>query len=153
MSIAAGYIHFSEYVSADHQSFEAHLNYPLAAIAVGVGFVGIFLAYVFYKKENNLSDRVTKRFGFLYDLAYNKFYFDELYLFITKQIIFKRISAPFAWFDRHVVDGTMNLIGNSTVFTSKKIKGLQSGRVQDYAFAFLAGVIILAMIFIYKWII
>ena len=40
MSIAAGYIHFSEYVTADHQSFEAHLNYPLAAIAVAVGFIG-----------------------------------------------------------------------------------------------------------------
>ena len=153
LSITAGYIHFSEYVTADHQSFEAHLNYPLAAIAVGVGFLGILLAYIFYKKENNLSDKLTKRFGFLYDLAYNKFYFDELYLFITKQIIFKRISAPFAWFDRHVVDGTMNLIGNSTVYASKKIKGLQSGRVQDYAFAFVAGAVILAMIFIYKWII
>jgi len=153
MSIATGYIHFSEYVTADHHSFEAHLNYPLAAIAVGVGLIGIILAYVFYRKENNLSVRVSKSFGFLYEMAYNKFYVDELYNFITKQIIFKRISAPFAWFDRHVVDGTMNLIGNTTVFTSKKIKGLQSGRVQDYAFAFIAGVVILAMIFIYNWII
>ena len=153
MSIAAGYIHFSEYVTADHQSFEAHLNYPLAAIAVGVGFIGIILAYIFYKRENNLSSRVSKSFGFLYESAYNKFYIDELYMFITKQIIFKRISAPFAWFDRHIVDGTMNLIGNTTVFTSKKIKGLQSGRVQDYAFAFIAGGVILAMIFIYNWII
>jgi NADH-quinone oxidoreductase subunit L len=153
MSIVTGYIHFSEYVTADHHSFEAHLNYPLAAIAVGVGLIGIILAYVFYRKENNLSVRVSKSFGFLYEMAYNKFYIDELYNFITKQIIFKRISAPFAWFDRHVVDGTMNLIGNTTVFTSKKIKGLQSGRVQDYAFAFIAGVVILAMIFIYNWII
>jgi NADH-quinone oxidoreductase subunit L len=153
LSIATGYIHFSEYVTADHHPFEAHLNYPLAAVAVGVGFIGIILAYVFYKKENNLSNKVTKSFGLLYELAYNKFYIDELYMFVTKQIIFKRISAPFAWFDRHIVDGTMNLIGNTTVFTSNKIKGLQSGRVQDYAFAFIVGVVILAMVFIYNWII
>ena len=153
MSIATGYIHFSEYVTADHHSFEAHLNYPLAAIAVGVGLIGIVLAYVFYKRENNLSVKVSNSFGFLYEWAYNKFYIDELYMFITKQIVFKRISAPFAWFDRHVVDGTMNLIGNTTVFTSKKIKGLQSGRMQDYAFAFIAGGVILAMVFIYNWII
>lgn len=153
MSIAAGYIHFNEYVTADHQSFELHLNYPLAAIAVGVGLIGIILAYIFYRKENNLSLKVSKAFGFMYEWAYNKFYIDELYMFITKQIIFKRISAPFAWFDRHIVDGTMNLIGNTTVFTSKKIKGWQSGRLQDYAFAFIAGVVILAMIFIYNWII
>ncbi|MBV1887702.1 MAG: NADH-quinone oxidoreductase subunit L, partial [Urechidicola sp.] len=66
MSIAAGYIHFSEYVTADHQSFEAHLNYPLAAIAVGVGFIGVLIAYIFYKKESNLPDKVSKGFGLFY---------------------------------------------------------------------------------------
>ncbi len=153
MSIAAGYIHFSEYVSADRQPFEAHLNYPLAAIAVGVGLLGIILAFVFYKKPGNLPEKVSKAFGVLYQWAYDKFYFDELYLFVTKEIIFKRISAPFAWFDRHVVDGTMDLIGNSTVSGSEKIKKIQSGRIQDYALAFVAGAVVLAMIFIYKWII
>ncbi len=153
MSIAAGYIHFSEYVTADSKPFEAHLNYPLAAIAVTVGLLGILLAYVFYKKSSSMPDQVSKAFGNLYKWAYHKFYMDEVYLFVTKEIIFKRISTPFAWFDRHIVDGTMNLIGNSTVATSKNIKGLQSGKVQDYAFAFIAGAVILAMIFIYNWII
>ena len=153
MSIAAGYIHFSEYVTADKIPFEAHLNYPLAAIAVGVGVFGILLAYVFYKKPTDLPDKVSKAFGSLYQWAFDKFYFDELYLFVTKEIIFKRISAPFAWFDRNVVDGAMNLIGNSTVTGSEKIKKMQSGKVQDYAFAYVAGGVVLAMIFIYKWII
>lgn len=153
MSIGAGYIHFSDYVTADHMSFEAHLNYPLAAIAVGVGLIGILLAYVFYKKPSSLPEKVSQGFGSLYQWAFDKFYFDELYLFVTKEIIFKRISAPFAWFDRKVVDGTMNLIGNSTVSGSEKIKKIQSGRVQDYAFAFIAGVVVLVMVFIYKWII
>ena len=153
MSVAAGYVHFSEYVTADKQPFEAHLNYPLAAIAVSVGLLGIILAYLFYKKPSSLPDKTASSFGQLYKWAFDKFYFDELYLFITRQIIFKRISAPFAWFDKNVVDGTMNLIGNSTVSGSEKIKKIQSGRVQDYAFAFIAGAVILAMIFIYKWII
>ena len=153
MSIAAGYIHFSDYVTADHKSFEAHLNYPLAAIAVSVGLLGIILAYIFYKKPTNIPDRFAKAFGNLYKWSYHKFYFDELYLFVTKEIIFKRISAPFAWFDRNVVDGTMNLIGNTTVFSSKGIKGLQSGKIQDYAYAFIAGAVILAMIIMYNWII
>ncbi|MCF6223188.1 MAG: NADH-quinone oxidoreductase subunit L [Flavobacteriaceae bacterium] len=153
MSIAAGYIHFSEYISADNKPFEAHLNYSLAAIAVTVGLLGILLAYIFYKKPSSFPDKISKSFGNIYKWSYHKFYMDEVYLFITKEIIFKRISTPFAWFDRHIVDGTMNLIGNSTVATSKTIKGLQSGKVQDYAFAFIAGAVILAMIFIYNWII
>jgi len=150
MSIATGYIHFSEYVSADHIPFEAHLNYPLAAIAVGVGLLGIILAYIFYKKPTNLPDKVSNAFGNLYKWAYHKFYIDEVYLFVTKEIIFKRISTPFAWFDKKIVDGTMDLVGNSTVAASKGIKGMQSGKVQDYAFVFIAGAVVLAMIFIYN---
>ncbi|GAA4280637.1 NADH-quinone oxidoreductase subunit L [Gaetbulibacter aestuarii] len=151
LSIVGGFIPFSEFVTPDRTGFEAHLNYPLATVAVGVGLIGILLAWVFYKKENRLSDRFANGFGSLYKWSYDKFYFDEIYLFVTKKILFKCVSAPAAWFDRHVVDGTMNLIGNTTVNTSKKIKGLQSGKVQDYAFAFISGVVIIAIVFIYLW--
>jgi len=151
LSLVGGLIPFSEFVSADKVGFEAHLNYPLAAIAVGVCLVGIILAWVFYKKENSLADKWANAFGPFYIWASDKFYFDEIYLFITKKILFKRVSAPIAWFDKKVVDGTMEGIGNKTVLTSKKIKGLQSGKVQDYAFAFVGGTVILALVFIYLW--
>jgi NADH-quinone oxidoreductase subunit L len=151
LSITVGFIPFSEFVSADKIGFEAHLNYPLAAVATGVGLIGIVLAWIFYKKENSLSDTYAKAFGVFYKWAYHKFYFDEIYMFITKSIIFKWISAPFAKFDRKYVDGTMVGIGNKTVWTSEKIKGLQSGKVQDYAFSFVAGAVVLALVFIYLW--
>lgn len=151
ISIVGGFIPFSEFITPDKVGFEAHLNYPLAAIAIGVGLTGISLAWLFYKKENSLSDKFANAFGFFYKWAFHKFYFDELYLFITKKIIFKRISAPIAWFDKKVVDGTMVGIGNKTVQTSEKIKGMQSGKVQDYAFAFVGGVVVLALVFIYLW--
>jgi len=151
LSIVGGFIPFSELITADKIGFEAHLNYPLAAVAVGVGLIGIIIAWVFYKKENDLADKFVNAFGVFYKWTYNKFYFDEIYLFVTKKIIFKLISAPIAWFDKKVVDGTMVGIGNKTVLTSNKIKGLQSGKVQDYAFAFIAGVVVLALVFIYLW--
>ena len=120
-------------------------------MAVGVGLLGIAIAYLFYKKQSNYPDKVAKAAGSLYQWSYDKFYFDELYMFVTKQIIFKRISAPFAWFDKNIVDGTMNLIGNSMVRTSDKIKGLQSGKIQDYAYDFVVGAVILVMIMIYNF--
>lgn len=85
LSMVVGFIPFSKFVTADKVGFEAHLNYPLAAIAVSVGVIGIILAWVFYKKENNLADRFANGFGVLYKWAYHKFYFDELYLFVTKK--------------------------------------------------------------------
>ncbi len=151
LSVVVGFIPFSEFVTPDGKGFEAHLNYPLAAIAVTVGIIGIVLAWVFYKKENNLADTYAKRFGVFYKWAYHKFYFDEIYLFITKKILFNGVAASVALFDKKVVDGTMNQIGNKTVFTSEKIKGIQSGKLQDYALAFVGGVVVLVMIFIYFW--
>ena len=151
LSIVGGFIPFSKFVSADKAGFEAHLNYPLAAIAVGVGLLGIGLAWAFYKKENNLADKMVNFFGPFYKWTSDKFYFDEIYLFITKKILFNRVSAPIAKFDKKYVDGTMVGIGNKTVWTSEKIKSLQSGKVQDYAFAFIAGVVVLVLVFIYMW--
>jgi NADH-quinone oxidoreductase subunit L len=151
VSVFAGFIPFSEFITADKAGFEAHLNYPLAAIALTFGIGGIVLAAVFYKKENDLADRFANGFGVLYRWAYDKFYFDEIYLFITKNIIFNLIAAPIARFDKKIVDGTMEGIGNKTVIISKRIKGIQSGKVQDYAFSFIAGVVVLALVFIYLW--
>ena len=151
MSIVAGFIPFSEFVTADKAGFEGHRNYPMAAIAVGTGLVGIILAWVFYKKENDLADKFANAFGVFYKWTFHKFYFDEIYMFVTKKIIFDRISAPIAKFDKKYVDGTMEGIGNKTVIISEKIKGLQSGRLQDYAMFFVSGVVVVALVFIYLW--
>jgi NADH-quinone oxidoreductase subunit L len=151
MSIVGGFIPFSEFITADKSGFEAHLNYPLAAVAVSVGLIGIILAWIFYKKENDLAERFSNAFGMFYKWTFHKFYFDELYMFVTKKIIFKRISAPIAFFDKKYVDGTMEGIGNKTVLISEKIKGMQSGRFQDYAFYFISGTVVIALVFIYMW--
>jgi len=152
MSIAGGYIHFSEYVTADHQSFEAHLNYPLAAIAVGVGLIGIIIAYALYKKETSIPLKLSNSFGSFYKWTYDKFYIDEIYLFVTKKIVFGLIAAPAAWFDKNIVDASMIGIGNATASLSNKIKGMQSGKFQDYAMSFIGGGVVIAMIIFYIWI-
>ena len=150
-SAFAGFIPFGQFVSADRTPFEAHLNYPLAAVAIAVGLIGIGLAWVFYKKENALPEKFANNLGRAYTWAYNKFYIDEIYLFITRKILFKRVAEPAAKFDRKVVDGTMVGIGDGTVSTSRNIKGMQSGKVQDYAMAFVAGILVIVVVFIYLW--
>jgi NADH-quinone oxidoreductase subunit L len=45
----------------------------------------------------------------------------------------------------------MEGIGNKTVLISNKIKGLQSGKLQDYAFSFVMGAVVIALVFIYLW--
>ncbi len=148
---AAGFIPFGEFVSPDGKPIESkfHLGFSVAPVALGVG--GIIAALWLYKKQSDKSTKLAASLGRLYKAAYHKFYIDEIYLFITRKVLFNLVGRPAAWFDRHVVDGLVNLAGNTTQAVSEGIKKVQSGKVQQYAIYFLAGVILLAVLVIYGW--
>lgn len=148
-SIFAGYLPFSELISSDYKPFETTLHLSVAIPSVLIGLAGIGLAMLFYRRESTLPDRIAASLGGFYKVVLNKFYIDELYLFVTRKIIFNYISRPIAWFDRHIVDGTINGIGWVTETSSQKIKGLQSGRISQYGFVFAIAAVGLALVFIY----
>jgi NADH-quinone oxidoreductase subunit L len=150
-AVFTGFIPFSEFISSDLRPFESHLELGIAIPAVLVGLIGIALAMILYRKETTIPETISKSLGGFYQAAYRKFYIDEVYLFITKKIIFNYISHPVAWFDRHIVDGTMNGISWVTNQMSDRIKGFQSGQLQQYAWVFVAGALALALAFIYLW--
>lgn len=147
----AGFLPFHDLITSDGKPFATSLDLAIAIPSVLVGILGIAVAWVMYKKESLLPDKLAATFKYSYKWAYNKFYIDEVYLFITKKIIFRFISYPIAWFDRHVVDGTMNMIANVTQNMSFRIREFQSGQLQKYAFAFVTGAITLAILFMYLW--
>lgn len=148
-SVFAGYLPFHHLVTSDKVGFVTEMNYMVAVPSVLIGLLGIGLAWILYKKESDVPAKLAKSWGILYTATYNKFYFDEIYLFVTRKIIFNYISRPIAWFDRHIIDGFMVGIGLVTEKASYRIKGMQSGQLQHYAFAFVAGTLALALSMIY----
>ncbi|NNC96068.1 MAG: NADH-quinone oxidoreductase subunit L [Chitinophagales bacterium] len=148
-AFGAGFIPFSHFVTSTGETFTSHIHWNIAIPSIAVALIGIFVAAWLYKSENDRASSLAASLGILYKSAYNKFYIDEIYLFMTRQVIFKYISEPIAWFDRHIVDGTVNLVGSFVNFVSERIKGFQSGQVQQYAFYFMAGVITLTIVFVY----
>jgi len=146
---AAGFIPFGEFVSSDGKALVSHFHLEFSIAPVGLGLAGIFAALWLYKKQNDKPQKLAAALGGLYNAAYHKFYIDEIYFFITKKVLFNLIGRPAAWFDRNIVDGMVNLTGNTTQAVSEGIKKIQSGKVQQYAIYFLAGVIVLATLFIY----
>jgi NADH-quinone oxidoreductase subunit L len=148
---AAGFIPFGKYVSSDGVPLASHFDINFSILPVAMGLTGIFTAMWLYLKQNDKPEKLAASLNGLYKAAYNKFYVDELYLFITKKVLFNLIGRPAAWFDRNVVDGLVNLTGNTTEAVSGKIKKLQSGKVQHYAIYFLGGAIVMAVLFIYIW--
>ena len=147
----AGFIPFGNFVSTDGKLLESKFHLEFSIAPVMLGLTGIFAAAWLYKKQNDKPEKLAASFSGLYKAVYHKFYIDEIYLFITKKILFNLIGRPAAWFDKNVVDGLVDATGNSTQFISEKIKGIQSGKVQQYAVYFLVSVIGLAVIFIYFW--
>jgi len=148
---AAGFIPFGEFVSSDGKAFETKLDIGFSIMPVALGLAGIFTAMWLYKKQNNKPEILAASLNGFYKAAYHKFYIDEIYLFITNKVLFNLIGKPAAWFDKNVVDGMVNLSGSATQSISEAIKKIQSGKVQQYAIYFLAGVIALAVLFIYVW--
>ena len=150
-SVVTGFIPFNKLVTSDGKILESELELAVAIPSVLIGLLGIGIAYVMYRKENSISDKLAARFKYSYKWAFNKFYIDEVYLFVTKKIIFRYISEPVAWFDRHIVDATMNGIAAVTQSVSFRIRGFQSGQLQKYAFVFITGAIMLVILLIYMW--
>ncbi len=150
-SAAAGFIPFGHFVSTDGKELatEFHLQFSIAPVALGLA--GIFIAGWMYKKENNKPEKMAASLNGFYKAAYHKFYIDEIYVFITQKIIFNLVGKPAAWIDKNIVDGLVNATGNGTKEISEIIKGIQSGKVQQYAIYFLVSIIGLALLFIYLW--
>ncbi|MEO7394086.1 MAG: NADH-quinone oxidoreductase subunit L, partial [Chitinophagaceae bacterium] len=146
---AAGFVPFGKLVSYNGTKIESHFHLQFSILPVTIGLFGIFMAMWLYLKENNRSAWITSSLSGLYKSSYNKFYIDEIYLFITKKVLFNLIGRPSAWFDKTIVDGLVNMTGNTTQLISEKIKKVQSGKVQQYGMYFLAGAIGLAVLFIY----
>lgn len=145
-SVFTGLIPFSEFISSDNKPFEMHIDMVVASLSVVAAIVGIVVAYTMYFKDSDKPAAVAARLKGLYTASLNKFYLDEVWMFITKKVIFNCVSRPIVWFDRHVIDGTMDNIANVTQRASHRVRGLQSGQMQRYVAFLVAGTILITIL-------
>ena len=136
-----------------------HAEYQLFGIdgvlilaSVTVATVGLLLAWRFFGVEigpirspfrPDAVRAMSARLPFLYRASLNKWWFDDLnhLLFI---VIGGRVAAFLWWFDRVVVDGTVNAVGGLTVGAGRGLRQVQTGRVQNYALGIAFGLIVMA---------
>ena len=143
----AGFIPFGHFVTGDGLSYDIHLDGGVAATSCVVAVLAIALAtFMYARSEQPVADALARRFPKLHRAAYRRFYMDEAWLFVTKRIIFRCVSAPLAWFDRHVIDGFMNFLAWATRASAEEVQPMQSGRIQAYVIWFLSGIILLTLV-------
>ena len=150
-SAASGFIPFGQFVSSNGKALQMDLHLIFSIAPVAIGLLGIFIAMLLYKTESAWPEKISTKFGSVYQVATNKFYIDEIWMWVTKHILFGSIAQPIAWFDRNVVDGMIKGMGTATEWFSWRIKGLQSGRVQQYGIFFLMGIIIIISVYLLRY--
>ena len=138
---------FGSFVSASGKDYVIHFDTQIAATSTVIAILSICLATYIYKGESQpIADRLYKTFPKLHRAAYKRFYQDEIWQYVTHRIIFRCVSTPIAWFDRHVVDGTFNFMAWGANEAGESIRPWQSGDVRQYAVWFLTGTVALTLI-------
>lgn len=149
VTCVAGFIPFGHFVSADGQAYDIHLDWSVAGTSIVIAVGAIALAtYIYMGERQPVADAAVEKLQKLHRWAYKRFYMDEVYQYITHRIIFAHISKPIAWFDRHVVDGFFNFLASGSHALSFRIRGLQSGAVQKYAYVFFVGILLLLAVMV-----
>ncbi len=147
-TLLGGFVPFGQFVTADRAPYTIHMEWLVAGISVVVALGGILIARKLYQHPEKPTMVPSGLKGF-HNAASHRFYIDEIYLFITKKILFNGVSRAFAWFDRHVVDGFINGLATTTDWFSVRIRGFQSGEIQWYAWVFLFGSLLITALILF----
>ncbi|HEY3825561.1 MAG TPA: NADH-quinone oxidoreductase subunit L [Bryobacteraceae bacterium] len=122
-------------------------NPMLVAVSIGVGLLGILIAYYMYVMNKELPNRIASAFSGLYTLIYNKYFVDEIY---DATIVHPTIegSRVVLWrgMDQGVIDGIVNGVGTQSKSIGGVLKLLQSGNIRSYATWVVLGAVALLLI-------
>ena len=114
------------------------------SIALYLAAAGALVAWFLYLKRPDLPDRLQARFGPLYRILENKYYFD----WFNENVLARATRATARTFwrlgDETLIDGVLvNGSARTVAIVSSVVRTLQSGYLYHYAFAMIIG---LAMI-------
>lgn len=172
----------SEAVAAEgeedgHSADAHHAHSPAHTIAMILSIIvaglGILLSWLFYHKRRFSAEAVSTTFRPVYNLFWNKYYFDEFYdgvlvaLTVWKSRLFAQfdgtvvdgivngvstvtrdVFAAFTgFFDNSVVDGIVNRIAEVIWAFGGRIRRLQTGAIQTYLFVVVGGIVLIILIF------
>jgi NADH-quinone oxidoreductase subunit L len=117
----------------------------LTPSAVGVAVAGIALAWATYQARAINPVTLANVFSPIRAAALRKFWIDDIFEGIYGVILlgFARIVG---WVDRYIVDGILNVVSDWTVQAGDELRGIQTGKPQDYVYGIGAGVLVLILL-------
>jgi NADH-quinone oxidoreductase subunit L len=113
-----------------------------------VGLAGIGLAYLIWVRRPGTAEALRRRFRPLYELSFNKWYFDEAYdlLFVRPGATLGRLASTV--FERVVIDGLVNGTVSVVRAGTAVVRAAQDGFLRVYAALLLLGLAGVALWFL-----
>jgi NADH-quinone oxidoreductase subunit L len=125
---------------------EEPFNLGVSAISTIVALAGLLLAWLIYGIRIFSAVKITNAFRPIYVALWNKYGFDIAYDWLTDKA-FVAFSDGLYWFDKHVIDGFVNLVAwiGYRVF-GWALSRAETGVMPNYALVVFGGIVIIALI-------
>ncbi len=143
LGFGGGFLGTVESVLGEANDFS--IDWPILIGSTLLVSGGLFVGLRAWSGEMAPAREMAARFPFFYRLFLNKFYVDDFYQWVIDRfvLVFARIIAIF---DRKVVNDTgINGPAEATGAVGWVLKRAQTGRLPNYAFAIVVGVVVLAL--------
>jgi NADH-quinone oxidoreductase subunit L len=126
-------------------------EFLLMGLSVAIAAAGILFARSIYIRKPEKADGFAASFRSMYKLLWNKYFVDEIYDGAVVRPTVK-ISEKLLWkgFDVGVIDGIVNGSAKLTAWTSSKLRRIQGGVAQSYAFVFVIGILVILGILVLR---
>ncbi len=131
-------------LAGEHAASGGHLEMSelsMALVSVSIALLGIVLAYRFYVISPELPERLKERFKRIYTLLFNKYYVDEAYDFLFVRPLVSFATALWRYFDALIIDGGVNGSAAIVEVSSRLLRRVQTGGLQNYALSIAIGVV------------
>jgi NADH-quinone oxidoreductase subunit L len=145
----------------------------LMVFSVFIGAIGILVAYRFYVRAPEISEKLAERWAGAHRVLSNKYYVDEFYgatavagtmasargLWVFDAKVVDGAVNGSGWLtlasswvshlaDKYIVDGLVNLVGKIMEESSFVFRRFHTGLIQNYALVMLFGVFAFVSIYL-----
>jgi len=137
------------HVGDDYQGQWAMIQHGIFSLPFLLALSGVGSAYYIYMKNPSVADRLKEKFLFIYKLLDRKYWIDELYVKVFSDG--SRALGKGFWQggDVRLIDGwIINGSAAAVRWFAAVSRHLQTGKLYDYAFAMVAGLIVLLYLFV-----
>lgn len=137
--------HFASFVYGPSGPHYEALHVSAMVGSVAIALAGFGIAYLIYYARymtvnSSIANSTNPAIKFVYQLSFNKWWFDDMYLALAKGLI-GLYQTVWRLIDEYIVDNLVNLSATVTMGLGEVLKYTQNGRGQYYALVIFAAVV------------